>query len=163
MLRPYVLAFLLLLGCSTALRASVAAVAGAPADALPDQAIAAHVRQKLLSVGGTSAGSITVEVRNGIVLLSGTARTRLGQRRSPVLAKTVRGVRGVVDLVKLAPVQRSDADIQADVQTSLSINPATAGWLIQAAAIGGTVTLLPEPASLSLLALASLTTLRRRR
>lgn len=141
MFRPSAIAFLLVLGCSIALRGPVAAAAGASANAAPDSVTAAYVRQKLLALGGASGGTIAVEVRDGIVRLSGTATSLLGQRQSPVLAKTVRGVRGVVDLVKLASVRRSDADIQADVQASLSINPATAGWLIQAAAIGGTVTL----------------------
>lgn len=134
----YVLTFLMLLGCGAAARDAVAAGVPGPDDA----GIAADIRHKLLIAGGPSVASIAVEVRkNGIAVLSGTARTLLGQRRAPALAKTVKGVRGIVDLVTLEPVRRPDGDIQTDVQTSLAIDPATAGWLIQVSAIGGTVTL----------------------
>jgi osmotically-inducible protein OsmY len=132
-----VLAFLMLVGCGADVGGARAAGMSGPTDAQT----AADIRLKLLAAGGPSVASIGVEVRNGIAILSGTANTLLARRWTPALAKTVTGVRGIVDLVNLAPGRRSDGDIQADVQTSLASDPATAGWLTRVTAIGGTVTL----------------------
>lgn len=103
--------------------------------------VTAAVRQRLLAHGGVSAERVAVQANDGVAVLSGTVDSLLVQQRAARLAETVKGVRGVVNLVRVSPEDRPASDIQADVRTALAADPAIAGQPIQAGDIGGTVTL----------------------
>lgn len=111
------------------------------AEAPDSTRVATAIEQRLLLDGGVSADRIVVRADHGIVTMTGAVDTLLVQRRAPVLAKTINGVRAVVNLVDVTPWSRSGEDVQGDVNAALAANPATAGQPIQVAVIRGTVTL----------------------
>ena len=109
--------------------------------ALRNIALRTLIEQRFQRDGLISSDWITVRVVKGVAVLSGTVSTPLTRQWSVQLTKTVRGVRGIVDLLKVAPVHRSDTDIDDDVTAALIVDPAIARWPIRISSIDGTVTL----------------------
>ena len=121
----------------TALHSAALAATGPSLDARLERSVV----RKLLYDGGPHADEVRVRVRGRVASLSGTVDTLLVKTRSVALAKTVKGVINTIDLMKLRAIKRSDSDIEDEIKTSLSVDPATAPWPIEVASIDGIVTL----------------------
>lgn len=120
--------------------AALAAPAAPPE--LTDAEITTAIDAQLMRRLTTNAfHAIDVATRNGTVTLNGRVRDLLTKRRAVEIAGSIRGVRGVVDLVRVEPVARTDDAIRADVVAGLRVEPVTDEYEIAAVVTGGTVTL----------------------
>ena len=68
---------------------------------------------------------VDVSTSQGIVTLSGSVDNPLAKERAVKIAKSIRGVLGVIDQIIVTPVSRSDEDIRKDIQAALQEDPAT--------------------------------------
>ena len=80
----------------------MAATLFAAAKDLSDDAIYDQVRLKLAGDRDVGGGAITVKVTQGAVELSGTVKTESIRVKAEKLAKKVKGVKSVVNLLKVA-------------------------------------------------------------
>jgi osmotically-inducible protein OsmY len=64
-----------------------------------DEAIGFEVRRRLDLVGAADTSGITIEVRDGVVTLTGLARTSVAAWRAEAAAHAVKDVKRVVNLV----------------------------------------------------------------
>lgn len=80
----------------------MAATLFAAAKDLSDDAIYDQVRLKLAGDRDVGGGAITVKVTQGAVELSGTVKTQSIRVKAEKLAKKVKGVKSVVNLLKVA-------------------------------------------------------------
>ena len=98
---------------------------------ITDEAITAAVETGLLFERGVFPNGVDVTAKSGIVTLSGSVDNILAKRRAVTIGESVRGVRGVIDLITVAPrVARPDEDIRKDVQTALRQDPATENYKV---------------------------------
>ena len=80
-----------------------AAVANQAKAALDDGALTAKIKSKMALDDSVKALNIHVDTTNGIVTVSGTARTQAEHQRALQLAKETNGVREVVDRLVVKP------------------------------------------------------------
>lgn len=103
---------------------TAARVAGAPFD-LNHQAISDKIEDEMLMDPGVVSTRIDVVTTDGIVKLEGEVDNLLAKRRAARIAEAVKGVRSVVNRIKVRPPQdRTDAAIERDVETALASDPA---------------------------------------
>ena len=84
---------------------------------------------------------IDVTTNNGIVTLSGSVDNILAHDRARKLAGTIRGVRAVVNEIKVKPIIRSDEEITRDIEDAFVTDPATESYEIDTTVSKGVVTL----------------------
>ncbi len=113
----------------------------APDMKMTDPKITDAVGDALFTKHGVPGYVINVETDEGIVTLSGTVNNILAKERAVRVAETVKGVRGVINRIKVADTGRSDKEIRDDVRDALLVDPATDSWEIDAMVNDGTVTL----------------------
>lgn len=80
----------------------IAAALFAAVKDLPDDAVYDQVRLKLTRDRDVGGGAITVKVTQGIVELSGAVKTEKIRVKAEKLAKQVKGVKSVVNHLKVA-------------------------------------------------------------
>jgi osmotically-inducible protein OsmY len=110
---------------------SIAAVAGeAPTGDAPgadrridDNEILEAVEGDLRFDGAVPEHQIDVQVREGIVTLSGRSDTLLGKQRAQLLVESLRGVRACINQIRVLPSGRSDSEILKDVRAALAEDP----------------------------------------
>ncbi|MFO7965839.1 MAG: BON domain-containing protein [Desulfobacterales bacterium] len=69
--------------------------------------------------------AVQADVTDGVVTLTGTVSDMLARERSADIAKTVRGVTSVINLIEVVPTAlREDHEIKADVLAALTADPA---------------------------------------
>lgn len=110
---------------------------------LADGAIEAEVQSELLLDPAVQLSDLKVTVKDGIVTLAGTADSLGESDRAAAVAGTVRGVRSVVNRVRVRPeADLTPERLAARVESALLRNPATESFEIDAdARADGTVTL----------------------
>lgn len=106
-----------------------------------DKEITRAVERELRIQRGIYSTLIDVETREGIVTLDGTVDNLLEKERSAWVAKTIRGVRGVVNQIDIETPAIDDAMLQKDITDAWLRDPATESYELQAKANNGTVTL----------------------
>lgn len=132
--------------------AAVVAVVGprvARADRAPNQtpltdgAIEAEVESELLLDPAVELSDLEIKVDDGIVTIDGEPQSLGEKRRAATIARTVRGVRSVVNRADVKPdAKYSDERLSSRVEAALLRNPATESFEIQTEARpDGTVTL----------------------
>jgi len=111
------------------------------ADRLTDKDIAFAVDNELLYNATTPSFLIDVESNEGVVTLSGSVNNILAKDRAIQIAKTVKGVRAVIDKVEVDAPKRSDYTLKKDVEDALLKDPATDSYEVTVMADNGNVTL----------------------
>ncbi len=84
---------------------------------------------------------INVSTTNGVVELTGSATSMREKKRATLLAKSIRGVLSVVNRISAKAPERSDEQINIDVQEALAFDPATDNYDIDVSVSDGIVTL----------------------
>jgi osmotically-inducible protein OsmY len=84
---------------------------------------------------------IEVQVRSGIVLLTGTVAVAPASRRAARIARVLAGVRAVVNRVRTEPVRRPDSQVAREVRQALRRSPALASMPISVVVTRGVVQL----------------------
>jgi osmotically-inducible protein OsmY len=117
---------------------TAAAVLGAqPAD----EVVGLAVTSNLLHSPAVSAHLIDVTVAEGVVTLDGSVSNLLSRDRARRIAAGIRGVKAVINELEIRPVARSDADILADIELALALDPATESYEVDVSIADGAVTL----------------------
>lgn len=106
-----------------------------------DSEINAAIDRKLAYDSPLPFNRINSKTEDGIVVLSGTAPNLLAKERAGGIAESVRGVRLVINALKVDPVQRSDAEILLDVESALLADPSVGSLSIQTMVKDGNVVL----------------------
>lgn len=114
---------------------------GAPAGTPGDGQIAKAVETAMALDHGASARKVDAEVEGGIVTLTGTVDSLLARESAVEAASMVKGVRAVIDRVRVRPPARLDAQITSDVLAALAADPATDSFEIRVEADGGRIVL----------------------
>jgi len=114
-----------------------------PASALSqkinDPSITRAVQELLTMDQGAGVNDIHVMTAQKVVTLSGTVNNLLASDRAREIAESIKGVRAVINTLKVVPPARTDAEIQKDVMRALVSDPATATREIQVAVSSGEV------------------------
>ncbi len=96
-----------------------------------DTGISDRVEDELASDMMTDLNKIDVISSDGVVTLSGFADNLIEKERSEKIAETVKGVKAVVNKLKVKPsVRRSDAQIKNDINEALLSDAATESFEI---------------------------------
>ncbi|MBD3167936.1 MAG: BON domain-containing protein [candidate division Zixibacteria bacterium] len=119
----------------------VAVNSDASVQKVKDKDIAIAVENELIADEAVSAHLIDVGVVDGIVTLAGTVDNLLAKDRATKLARTVIGVRSVVNNIDVKPVKRSDSDLHSDVKSALLYDPAADEYEIEIGVSDRVVTL----------------------
>lgn len=112
--------------CATGLLLFVATHRVWSAPPLTDTTISDAVEDELLVDKAVPLQNIDVTTIDGIVTLEGQVSNALAKERAARIAETVKGVRAVVNSIKVVPpVGKSDPQIAKDISQALSSNAAT--------------------------------------
>jgi osmotically-inducible protein OsmY len=95
------------------------------ADDLSDRSINTAIEKRMLTDGGVRSQSIEVRTSNGIVTLSGSVDNILARDRAIEIARSINGVRSVVNMIEVKVSARSDEEIRRDVRDALEADPVT--------------------------------------
>jgi len=103
--------------------------------------VRAAIEDQFLGDATVPFSAIDVGVEDGVVTLTGDVSTVLARRRAVQLAEEIKGVRSVVDRLEVRPSDRSDVEIQTDVEEALMNDPAARAFDLDASVKDGVVTL----------------------
>ncbi|MCA9558570.1 MAG: BON domain-containing protein [Myxococcales bacterium] len=106
-----------------------------------DGAITRALSAELFLDEGVRSQKIDVKVDHGIATLTGTVDNVLAKDRAVERARSLRGVRSVVDRIAVVPVARSDARIRQDIESALVADPAADAYDLRVTVNAGEVTL----------------------
>jgi osmotically-inducible protein OsmY len=114
----------------------------APQQELTDRNISDAIEDEMLFSTAVPANMIDVKTSEGIATLTGTVDNILAKQRAGRLAETVKGVRSVINRIKVQPDEdRSDAAIRNDVIAALAYDPAADSYELDVSVEDGVVTL----------------------
>lgn len=86
--------------------------------------------------------AMDVSTVDGIVTLTGRVNDVISKERAARIARAVKGVRSVVNRVDVEPwIKRTDAEIQNDITTALTMDPATESYEVGVEVSNGSVVL----------------------
>jgi osmotically-inducible protein OsmY len=107
-----------------------------------DMSVTDAVKDELAWDSAVPALLIDVVTTDGIVTLSGSVDNILAKERAERIAKTVKGVRAVVNEIHVnPPMQRTDRQIREDVEQALLVDPATDSYEVNVQVNENVVTL----------------------
>lgn len=90
-----------------------------------DEDITSALEREYVHDGAVPSDGIDVVTDNGIVLLSGDVDDLLAKERAARIAETVKGVRSVVNRIRVdLPEERDDVSIADDIREALLLDPA---------------------------------------
>ncbi|MFP4522020.1 MAG: BON domain-containing protein [Fibrobacterota bacterium] len=95
---------------------------------IEDSRISDAVRNDLWLDKAVSSHNLDVETEDGIVMLSGSVDNILAESRAVKIARSIKGVRSVVEKITVRPVNRPDEKIKSDVIAALVIDPVTESY-----------------------------------
>jgi osmotically-inducible protein OsmY len=90
-----------------------------------DAEVTRAVETALLVDPGVNSHFVDVSTLNGVVTLTGTVQNILASERADNVARTVKGVRAVVNRIEVEKTDRSDRAVQRDIEDALLFDPAT--------------------------------------
>jgi osmotically-inducible protein OsmY len=98
---------------------------------LTDSSVSDAVEDELRVDRAVPVSLINVSTTDGVVTLDGTVGSILAKERAARIARTVKGVRAVVNKIKVdPPFMRTDLEIREDVEDALLTDPATDSYEI---------------------------------
>lgn len=107
-----------------------------------DTAVRNAVEDACLLDAAVPLNEIDVDVRKGVVRLQGTVRNILAKERATRIARTIKGVKAVVNTITIVPPEsRTDRTITEDIEEALRDDPATESFAVNAGVEDGLVTL----------------------
>lgn len=106
-----------------------------------DKEVSYAVEQEMLFNKTTSSHLIDVSTVNGIVTLSGQVNNMLEMDKAVQIARTVKGVRGVINQIEVLAPDRSNDQLEKDITEALVRDPAIEAFEITVDANNGVVTL----------------------
>ena len=113
-----------------------------PETSVDDTGITLAVERELTYDPAVTAARLNVSTMEGIVRLDGTSENILAKDRAERIAETVKGVRSVVNLIQVDPVERpSDGKTLENLEHALIMDPATDSYEVSATVEDGVVTL----------------------
>lgn len=115
---------------------------------ITDREISMAVEGELIDDPAVSGYVIDASTDDGIVSLTGEVDNLLARQRAARIARTVKGVRSVVNQIEVKKSDLPDGEVEADVEMRLLSDPATQGWQIEAEVDTGIVTLTGEVGSM---------------
>lgn len=114
---------------------------GQDADKLTDNGISNAVEEELLFNATAPSYLIDAKTFEGIVTLSGTVNNILERDRAVKVARTVKGVRGVINKIEVKAPEIPDDELKQNVYNAILSDPATELYEINARAENGHITL----------------------
>jgi osmotically-inducible protein OsmY len=108
---------------------------------LADSKVKSAIEDEFLTDATVPFHAVDVKVLDGVVTLSGTVDTLLARDRAVDLARSIRGVRSVVNELQVKPVPRSDADLHRDIEEALATDPAADSYEVKVSVADGVATL----------------------
>lgn len=120
-----------------------------------DRQISIAVEDELVPDRGVSPNVLDVETTDGIVTLSASVDNILTKERALKIAKSIRGVRAVIDLIHVTSTPRRDEDLRNDILFALKRDRATEACGIGVAVKTAVVTLTGRVGSWTELQLAA--------
>jgi osmotically-inducible protein OsmY len=108
---------------------------------ITDNGITTAVEDGLARAKGLLPNDVDVSTSQGVVTLSGSVENLPDKERVIKTAKSVRGVRGVIDQLTVYALARPDDEIRADIQAALHQDPATEAFQTTAAVHDAVATL----------------------
>jgi osmotically-inducible protein OsmY len=108
---------------------------------LKDEDITNAVELELRMDEGVSSHLIDVKTEDGVVTLSGWVDNILARDRAVKVGQSIRGVRSVIDEIKVKAIDRPDSQISEDIMNALRLDPATDTFEIEVEVNKGAVTL----------------------
>jgi len=108
---------------------------------IEDKDIALATERQLQNQPGVPSHFIDVESNKGVVTLAGTVTTLPAKELATRITQTIKGVRAVVNRIKVMPPSRPDEQIRKDVKKALLNDPATESYEVGVAVKDGRVTL----------------------
>lgn len=106
-----------------------------------DENITERVETEMAWQRDIPADQINVETKSSIVLLSGSVNNVLARDRAASLAGAVRGVRGVVNEIKVDPPEMDDGVLRDNIKNALFEDPAADSYEVDVKVDDGKVTL----------------------
>lgn len=106
-----------------------------------DEDISVAIDLDLLVNDFVSSHLIDVETRQGIVTLSGSVSNILEKEQSEKIAGSIRGVRSIINNIKVNPVEISDSDLKADIELALLLDLVVSSYSLTVEVDNGNVTL----------------------
>jgi osmotically-inducible protein OsmY len=107
-----------------------------------DQDLVAVLEQQLRGHEAVPADRVDVAAENGVVTLSGRVDSLLAKEAATRVARSLRGVRAVVNTVEVAPgKERDPGALRSDVEQALTQDPATEAYEVAVEVEAGRVTL----------------------
>jgi osmotically-inducible protein OsmY len=119
----------------------VACLSPLEAKRIEDKDITLAVETELLNEPGVPSNFIDVQANKGVVILTGTVTTLPARDLAIMTVQTVKGVRAVVNRIKVIPPSRQDEQIRKDVKGALARDPATDSYEVDVEVKEGRVTL----------------------
>ncbi|NJN28435.1 MAG: BON domain-containing protein [Cyclobacteriaceae bacterium] len=110
-------------------------------DVPADQDITYFIQREYMVQEAVNWNNVDVSTREGIVTLSGNVNNLLAKDRAISIAKSVKGVRAVLDKVNVSGLQISDEQLKANIEKSLKLDPATEQYEIGVSVVNGKVDL----------------------
>ncbi len=108
---------------------------------ISDEDISSAITFRLVRDDAVASHLIDVKTTDGIVELSGSVDNILAKNRAVNLARTIKGVRSVIDQMQVKPVARTDNEIRQDIQSAFLFDPATESYEVTANVNNGKVKL----------------------
>jgi osmotically-inducible protein OsmY len=108
---------------------------------IKDSEISFAIQDSLLADEIVAAHLIDVETRDGIVTFSGSVDHLLARDQAIRIAEGIKGVRAVIDQLRVIPVVRPDDELRKDVKQALLVDPATDLYEIDVVVNAGVVIL----------------------
>ncbi len=137
-------------GCAGVILASAApALAQGTRGKMGDTEIRQEINEALIENPGVRGYKVDVSVSRGVATLSGTVENILARDRAIRLARSIRGVRSVVDRIDVMETDADDQTIEQRVERALAADPATESWEIMAEVEDGRATLTGSVDSLA--------------
>jgi osmotically-inducible protein OsmY len=106
-----------------------------------DKDISMAVSDALVNDVGVSGYLIDVAADDGVVTLSGASGNLLAKQRAVRVAETVKGVRAVINEIRVKAPERPNVELKQDIEAALLSDPVTESYEIEVSVDDGEVTL----------------------